>query len=370
MTRWIKALLTLILMAPMAASGWEANLTWNPNTESDLAGYKIYRELIPCPTTGGLSSAKTMVDVGNVTAYKDSTIPDTAANACYGASAYDTSANESGISALAGIAKPAAPPVIPVPTNFTYANGKFTWDAMPGATGYLLRVHEDGTPYEPCDVVLVYCNTPSNPIPTNEKAIALKPSTKYDAWVHTLVGTAFGESQGMAFTTPAPPPVVPVLVRTPSALTFTKQLNAANPAAQSISVSNSQAGSTLAWSVSASQPWITVTPTSGTNTGTVSVTVNGTGLAVGAHTGLVTITAVGATGSPQTVSIAFTVTADTTPPTVPSGLKVTGTVVSKNVTTELTITVAKAECPGNVETVVANTKDNYVRKVRCKPVQR
>lgn len=368
MTRWLKALLTLVLMAPIAASGWEANLTWNPNSESDLAGYRLYRGLFPCPATGALPNPAYQ-DVGNVLLFKDSAIPDTATDVCYDITAYDLSGNESGHSTKAGLSKPVPP--ITAPTNFTQANGVFTWDAVIGAAGYLLRVHEDGTPYDPCDVVLTFCNTPSTLITTTSQAVTLKPSTRYDAWIHAVTPAGVvGPLTGYSVTTPALPPAAPVLVRTPSALTFTKQLNAANPASQSISVSNSQAGSTLTWSVSASQPWITVTPTSGTNNGTINVTVNGTGLTVGAHTGLLTITAVGATGSPQTVSVAFTVTADTTPPATPGGLQVGQVTVSGNFNTEIVITAKKADCPGNVETIAANTATNYVRKVRCKPVVR
>jgi hypothetical protein len=46
---------------------------------------------------------------------------------------------------------------------------------------------------------------------------------------------------------------------------------------------------TLEWSISADQPWMTVSPTSGTNSGEVSVTANTAGLGPGNYSGTITI---------------------------------------------------------------------------------
>jgi hypothetical protein len=51
-----------------------------------------------------------------------------------------------------------------------------------------------------------------------------------------------------------------------------------------------------------------VTSTSGTTPGSVSVSINTTGLTAGTYTGSVTITSSGASNSPRIVSVTLTVT--------------------------------------------------------------
>jgi len=64
-----------------------ATLSWAPNTDSDLAGYKVYMG-----TTSGLYG--TPVDVGNVTTYTAGNL--TAGTTYYfSVTAYDQSRNES-----------------------------------------------------------------------------------------------------------------------------------------------------------------------------------------------------------------------------------------------------------------------------------
>jgi hypothetical protein len=67
----------------------DALLTWSPNTEPDLGGYKIYY---------GAASGKytTTIDVGNKTTYTLTGI--TTQTLCFALTAYDTSRNESGFS--------------------------------------------------------------------------------------------------------------------------------------------------------------------------------------------------------------------------------------------------------------------------------
>ena len=75
-------------------------------------------------------------------------------------------------------------------------------------------------------------------------------------------------------------PATPVLATTPASLSYTATAGGANPAAQSINVSNT-GGGTLSWTVSDNQTWLTESPVSGTGAGTISVAVNIAGLAAG-----------------------------------------------------------------------------------------
>jgi hypothetical protein len=102
--------------------------------------------------------------------------------------------------------------------------------------------------------------------------------------------------------TPAPPSTSPAIKLSKSSLYFSA--GAGN--SQGFTVSNS-GGGTLNWSVSDNRSWMSVGPTSGQNSGTVTVTVNRTGLTAGNYTGTVTVTDGNAGNSPQTVSVTLQV---------------------------------------------------------------
>jgi M6 family metalloprotease-like protein len=99
-------------------------------------------------------------------------------------------------------------------------------------------------------------------------------------------------------------------------------------------------GGTLNWSVTSNQSWLSCTPSSGTNSGVVTVSVNPTGLAVGTYNGTITVSDSYASNSPQSVSVTLQVykTGTTTSPfgtfatpingsTVRSSIPVTGWVL-------------------------------------------
>ena len=85
-----------------------------------------------------------------------------------------------------------------------------------------------------------------------------------------------------------------------------------NPAARSVSISNS-GGGTLSWTATAATTgggsWLSVSPASGTGNGTLQVSVAAASLAAGNYTGTITISATGAVNSPATVQVTLGVTA-------------------------------------------------------------
>jgi glucose/arabinose dehydrogenase/PKD repeat protein len=99
---------------------------------------------------------------------------------------------------------------------------------------------------------------------------------------------------------------VPSLSVTPASLSFTAVSGGSSPAAKTLDVANAGGGS-MGWTASENLPWLSLTPTSGTNAGTVTVTPTTTGLAQGTYTGDVTVTAPGAAGSPRTIEVTLTV---------------------------------------------------------------
>ncbi len=101
------SLVTLISLIPSTnVYSAQVTLAWNPNNESDLAGYKLYY---------GNSSRNydTNIDVGYQTSYTISGLVD--GNAYYfAATAYDFSGNESGYSAEEFYNAPVVPSLWPV----------------------------------------------------------------------------------------------------------------------------------------------------------------------------------------------------------------------------------------------------------------
>lgn len=110
-------LAAIMCLVPVLSYGATADITWDDNTESDLAGYKVYRGNGAC-TVGPLQPL--MVNGAHVTvlaptnAYTDNTVPVFDGTLCYEITAYDTAGNESVRSNRATKAVNLIPPVAPV----------------------------------------------------------------------------------------------------------------------------------------------------------------------------------------------------------------------------------------------------------------
>jgi hypothetical protein len=109
----------------------------------------------------------------------------------------------------------------------------------------------------------------------------------------------------------------PVIGLSLTSLSFAGTAGGTNPAPQSFTVSNTGSG-TLTWTAGDNASWLTLSPATGTNTGTIAASVNLTGLAAGTYTGTITIAATGATSKtlPVTLTIGASSTTTTTVSTV------------------------------------------------------
>jgi hypothetical protein len=105
----------------------------------------------------------------------------------------------------------------------------------------------------------------------------------------------------------------PVIQLSQSSLTFSGIAGGANPAPTTFSISNT-GGGTLTWTANDTAAWLTLSPASGTNTGTVTTSVNLTGLAAGTYNATVSVTATGATT--KTIPVTLTLTAATLAPAI------------------------------------------------------
>ncbi|MEZ5360116.1 MAG: cohesin domain-containing protein [Candidatus Zixiibacteriota bacterium] len=94
----------------------------------------------------------------------------------------------------------------------------------------------------------------------------------------------------------------PTIGLDPTELNFSGTAGGTNPVSQSFGVSNTGDG-TLNWTASTATSWISLDPTSGTDAGTVTVSVDITGLAAGEHVGTISVADPAATNTPQTVTV-------------------------------------------------------------------
>ncbi len=89
-------------------------------------------------------------------------------------------------------------------------------------------------------------------------------------------------------------------------LNFGYVLGGDTPPTQSFFVSNKGSG-TSNWSVNSSSGWLSWSPSSGTDSGEVTVSINPSGLTANTYTGSVTVSDPNATNSPQVVSVTLKV---------------------------------------------------------------
>ncbi|MEQ1793820.1 MAG: hypothetical protein ABL970_06470, partial [Nitrospira sp.] len=86
---WIQLLAMGLVLADSAA--WGATLTWNANTDVDLAGYRVYQcSQLPCGRASG--TATPLATLGRVTSFNIGT---PAAVRYFVVTAYDLTNNES-----------------------------------------------------------------------------------------------------------------------------------------------------------------------------------------------------------------------------------------------------------------------------------
>ena len=136
---------------------------------------------------------------------------------------------------------------------------------------------------------------------TNQSITAKLPATLSGLVTISVLATTGNDSINIMVASAA----APAIAATPASLQFTST-NGAAPSPQTIQIGNS-GGGTLAWTATASDAWLTVSPASGTAPSTLSVSISPAGLSAGTYNGSVEISASGATGSPLSVPVTLVV---------------------------------------------------------------
>ena len=109
-------------------------------------------------------------------------------------------------------------------------------------------------------------------------------------------------------------PIPPAIGASPTSFSFTATQGAANPTPQLLSIRN-PGGATLTWSITDDQTWLTFNATSGTTTtetDSVTLSVNTNGLQAATHSATITVTATGASNTPQTIPVTLILNAPAT----------------------------------------------------------
>ena len=172
-----------------------------------------------------------------------------------------------------------------------------------GGTGSLTFTASDNAPWLS---VTPAGGTAPQDLSVSADLAGLAPGTYTANVTLTATGAANSPTSVPVTLTVAPPPPGPALAVAPASLAFSAAEGGPAPAARTLDVTNGGGGS-LSFTASDDAGWLSLSPAGGTAPQSIGVTANPTGLAAGTYTATVTLTAAGATGSPQTVPVTLTV---------------------------------------------------------------
>jgi hypothetical protein len=100
--------------------------------------------------------------------------------------------------------------------------------------------------------------------------------------------------------------LTPVIGYSPVTLSFLEDYEGDNPPEQTLTISNT-GYDTLEWLAESDGAWLSVSPTSGNDSGTVNVSADISGLLPGTYTASITISGIGALNSPAVVPVTLTI---------------------------------------------------------------
>ena len=323
---WVRAITAIIMLC--SSTAWAATMTWTANTEPDLAGYRIYQcSQLPCALSS--NNASLLATLGTVTSFNIGTPTGTR---YYFLTAYDFANNSSTESATttftpAGTPPPPPPPAVSLKVIGDPATGP--WGVEGSTTDLrdvMAIVHLDGVVHHTEN------NTPYG-FPNDNGTTAT--TGLFGAGSHTVefvfylqgTTTEIGRASVTVQEGSSPPPPIapPAIGVSPTSLSFTATQGGANPATQTVNISNTGDG-TLSWTANDNAPWLTLSPASGTGNGAVTLTVTTGTFFAGSYSTTVTLNATGAAS--VTVPVTFTVATAPVPPAIgvsPTSLSFTAT---------------------------------------------
>jgi len=314
---WVRAIAGVLVL--WSGSAWGATLAWNANSESDLAGYRVYQcSQLPCSRASG--NASPLATVGTVTSFNIGT---PVVTQYYFMTAYDFANNESTESGLTTFAPTGSPPPV-VPPVIGASPMSLSFAAIQGGAN-------------PATQTLSISNTGGGSFSwsagENATWLTLSPVSGTGNGVVTLTVTAVNLTAGSysgAVTVNAPGassmtvpvtltvatvPIPPSIGASPTTLSFVATQGGGNPSPQTLSISNTGGGS-LTWSATDNVDWLALSPATGAGNGVVTATVATGSRTAGTYHANITLTAIGT--SPVTLPVTLTVTTSPPPPPPPT----------------------------------------------------
>jgi BACON domain-containing protein len=194
----------------------------------------------------------------------------------------------------------------PASLNFTYQIGSST----PASQTVAIASSGSAVNFTTATSATWLSATPASGITPGNVAVSINPSGlaagSYTGNVTINSAGASNSPKSIAVSLTVTSAPVTTLTVSPANLSFAYQTGGAVPASQPINVTSTSA---LAYTATSSGSWLSVTPASGNTPGSLTASVNPSGLAAGSYSGTITVTATGASNSPQKVAVSLTVTA-------------------------------------------------------------
>ncbi|MBI3802449.1 MAG: Ig-like domain-containing protein [Nitrospirae bacterium] len=138
-------------------------------------------------------------------------------------------------------------------------------------------------------------------IPRSPLALATHYQAVLAVGIRDAAGVPLASEQRWSFTTEKPSPLI---ATAPSILTFMATPGGPAPTPLQMTLAE-RFGSNIQWSLTSDLPWLNLTPTSGSDSATLTATATTTQLDAGLHRGTVTITGPGAQVIPRKIPVQY-----------------------------------------------------------------
>ena len=210
--------------------------------------------------------------------------------------------------AAVGATSPPAQTVIFTKKSFVPKN----WTAT-AASSWLMLTPASGTISTEQDTISVQVNTSGLSAGTYGSSFNIAVSSKNGGIQTATIPVTFVVSTSSTSTTSTSSTTTPSISLNPISLSFSGTASGANPLAQTINLLN-PTGGTLSWTLAESAPWLALNITTGTTTtevDQVSASVGISGLSAGTYSTIISVTASGASNSPQQIPVSLTLSQPT-----------------------------------------------------------
>ena len=150
-------------------------------------------------------------------------------------------------------------------------------------------------------------------IPQNNSPMQMRPLTSPMRWLTSEMPQPTPLTAPPLFSIPSPSLPIPAIGVSSQSFSFSTQQGNSSSTTRTLTISNI-GGGTLNWNAVAPAPWLTLSPASGKDTGSIVLTVSAGSLTMGTYNTAITVSAVGAAA--VTIPVNLTVGAAPIPPII------------------------------------------------------